>query len=96
MITPWSTNAVEITQNMGINGILRIEEYVEVCAQKKPMLFATPVVKENGVSATFESIRLPLSDDGGSVSKIFSALNHNVLALHHYKIFDTDPEGSRF
>jgi phosphoribosylformylglycinamidine synthase len=27
MITPWSTNAVEITQNMGIKGILRIEEY---------------------------------------------------------------------
>ena len=26
MITPWSTNAVEITQNMGIGGILRIEE----------------------------------------------------------------------
>ena len=25
MITPWSTNAVEITQNMGIGGILRIE-----------------------------------------------------------------------
>lgn len=30
MITPWSTNAVEITQNMGIEGILRIEECVEV------------------------------------------------------------------
>jgi len=28
MITPWSTNAVEITQNMGIDGILRIEEFV--------------------------------------------------------------------
>ncbi len=27
MITPWSTNAVEITQNMGIDGILRIEEF---------------------------------------------------------------------
>ena len=27
MITPWSTNAVEITQNMGIVGIKRIEEY---------------------------------------------------------------------
>ena len=25
MITPWSTNAVEITQNMGLSGILRIE-----------------------------------------------------------------------
>ncbi|MCR5696459.1 MAG: phosphoribosylformylglycinamidine synthase [Marinilabiliaceae bacterium] len=30
MITPWSTNAVEITQNMGIEGILRIEEYFPV------------------------------------------------------------------
>lgn len=27
MITPWSTNAVEITQNMGISGIVRIEEF---------------------------------------------------------------------
>ncbi|MBN2523408.1 MAG: phosphoribosylformylglycinamidine synthase [Bacteroidales bacterium] len=27
MITPWSTNAVEITQNMGIPGISRIEEF---------------------------------------------------------------------
>lgn len=27
MITPWSTNAVEITQNMGIAGIKRIEQY---------------------------------------------------------------------
>ncbi len=27
MISPWSTNAVEITQNMGISGIMRIEEY---------------------------------------------------------------------
>lgn len=28
MITPWSTNAVEITQNMGVEGILRIEEFI--------------------------------------------------------------------
>ncbi|WP_282044141.1 phosphoribosylformylglycinamidine synthase [Winogradskyella flava] len=28
MITPWSTNAVEITQNMGISGIIRIEEFM--------------------------------------------------------------------
>lgn len=27
MITPWSTNAVEITQNMGFQGITRIEEF---------------------------------------------------------------------
>ncbi|HRZ77611.1 MAG TPA: hypothetical protein P5248_09610, partial [Bacteroidales bacterium] len=28
MVTPWSTNAVEITQNMGIAGISRIESFV--------------------------------------------------------------------
>lgn len=41
MITPWSTNAVEITQNMGIEGILRIEEYFPVKNEKAehdPML----------------------------------------------------------
>ena len=32
MITPWSTNAVEITQNMGISGIIRIEEFEKVTA----------------------------------------------------------------
>ena len=41
MITPWSTNAVEITQNMGIKGIQRIEEYFPVDnedAEHDPML----------------------------------------------------------
>ncbi|WP_443939222.1 phosphoribosylformylglycinamidine synthase [Pedobacter sp. MW01-1-1] len=30
MITPWSTNAVEITQNMDIHGVIRIEEFKAV------------------------------------------------------------------
>ena len=41
MLTPWSTNAVEITQNMGIDGIFRIEEYIAVESDKAkfdPML----------------------------------------------------------
>ena len=41
MITPWSTNAVEITQNMAIQGIKRIEEYFPVDsaeAEHDPML----------------------------------------------------------
>lgn len=33
MISPWSTNAVEITQNMGIAGIRRIEEYFATKAE---------------------------------------------------------------
>ena len=32
MITPWSTNAVEITQNMGLSGISRIEEFFPVAS----------------------------------------------------------------
>ena len=41
MVTPWSTNAVEITQNMGLRGISRIEEYFPVSsadAKHDPML----------------------------------------------------------
>ena len=41
MITPWSTNAVEITQNMNLQGISRIEEYFPVAskdADYDPML----------------------------------------------------------
>jgi phosphoribosylformylglycinamidine synthase len=42
MVTPWSTNAVEITQNMGLKGVGRIEEFFPVADGKKasfdPML----------------------------------------------------------
>ncbi len=41
MITPWSTNAVEIVSNMGIGGIARIEEYFAVAGKEStydPML----------------------------------------------------------
>ncbi|MDG2313820.1 MAG: phosphoribosylformylglycinamidine synthase [Flavobacteriaceae bacterium] len=38
MITPWSTNAVEITQNMGIKGLIRIEQFVTFYKEFDPML----------------------------------------------------------
>ena len=40
MITPWSTNAVEITQNMGISGIERIEEFTNSTGKEEfdPMI----------------------------------------------------------
>ncbi|QCX38371.1 phosphoribosylformylglycinamidine synthase [Aureibaculum algae] len=47
MITPWSTNAVEITQNMGIEGILRIEEFIasnEIFADFDPMLLQKYII----------------------------------------------------
>ena len=42
MVSPWSTNAVEITQDMSINGILRIEFYTPILKSSQkfdPMLF---------------------------------------------------------
>ena len=42
MVTPWSTNAVEITQNMAIDGIFRIEVYkpINILSEKfDPMLY---------------------------------------------------------
>ncbi len=41
MVTPWSTNAVEITVNMNLSGITRIEEYFPVSSKEAthdPML----------------------------------------------------------
>ena len=38
MITPWSTNAVEITQNMGIEGVERIEQFTPHQDDFDPML----------------------------------------------------------
>lgn len=40
MISPWSTNAVEITQNMAIRGIVRMEEFfkIEESGHYDPML----------------------------------------------------------
>ena len=42
MVSPWSTNAVEMTQNMGINHINRIEKYAKIDHDFKdydPMLY---------------------------------------------------------
>ena len=54
MITPWSTNAVEITQNMGIKGIVRIEEYFakDVVDVIDPML----VVEFNGLNQSLFTV----------------------------------------
>lgn len=52
MITPWSTNAVEISQNMGLHGIRRIEEYIPTDSdtpQYDPMLKALYL---NGIDQT--------------------------------------------
>ena len=55
MVTPWSTNAVEITQNMGIAGIVRIEAFYASTqtAEFDPMLFQ----KYNGLHQNLFTIK---------------------------------------
>ena len=63
MITPWSTNAVEITENMGIEGIIRIEEFIpstETTNDFDPMLLQKfSLLDQNifNVSVTPEAIK---------------------------------------
>ena len=57
MITPWSTNAVEITQNMSIDGIIRIEEFHKSDENDNdfdPMLFQ----KYNGLHQDIYTINI--------------------------------------
>ena len=54
MITPWSTNAVEITQNMAISGIQRIEEFKSMAANNQnfdPMLSQKYASLDQGIFA---------------------------------------------
>ena len=65
MITPWSTNAVEITQNMGLEGITRIEEYFPVkdetptttrccnaCTKDSTKTYSLPTANRNQLSTS--------------------------------------------
>ncbi len=70
MITPWSTNAVEITLNMGIQGIVRIEEFKEV---KEDFVDFDPMLshKYNGLNQDIYTISIkpepvkPITDIAG-------------------------------
>ncbi len=59
MITPWSTNAVEITQNMGIEGIIRMEELFPVTDTEVPYDHMLQVLYHNPGQDIFTVNRLP-------------------------------------
>ena len=79
MITPWSTNAVEITQNMGITGIVRIEEFLAVTQNFKdfdPMI-SEKFEKLNQSIFNIEITTEPILD----ITDIAAYNNHEGLAL---------------
>ena len=60
MITPWSTNAVEITQNMGISDIIRIEEFRAVFADFKDF---DPMISEKLKGLNQESFTINIKPE---------------------------------
>ncbi len=60
MITPWSTNAVEITQNMGISDIIRIEEF---SARSEEFSDFDPMISEKFNGLTQESFTIDIQPE---------------------------------
>ncbi len=60
MITPWSTNAVEITQNMGISDIIRIEEFHTVSEDFKDF---DPMISEKFSGLNQESFTINIQPE---------------------------------
>ncbi|MBN2764278.1 MAG: phosphoribosylformylglycinamidine synthase [Bacteroidales bacterium] len=79
MITPWSTNAVEMAQNMGVDGIDRIEQFIAVSSGEllfDPMLQA----RYNGLDQHIFTIdRIP--DPVMSITNIHEYNDKEGLAL---------------
>jgi phosphoribosylformylglycinamidine synthase len=60
MITPWSTNAVEITQNMGVSDVIRIEEFKAVSKDFKDF---DPMISEKFKGLNQESFTIDIEPE---------------------------------
>jgi phosphoribosylformylglycinamidine synthase len=84
MITPWSTNAVEISENMGISGIIRIEEFKIVAEDFKGF---DPMISEKYKSLNQESFTINIKPESILDISDISAYNQQEgLALNDEEI----------
>lgn len=68
------------------------DEYIEVYRRGKAVLCRTPIVTRAGLDSSRLSIRLPLSNDGRTVSRIFSAVDPDSIDDDHYAYYGTTPK----
>jgi hypothetical protein len=68
------------------------EEYANVYRHGKAVLCRTPIVMRSGLESSRLSIRLPLSNDGTEVSRIFSAIDPDTINEEHYEYYGTTPK----
>ncbi|TDS17366.1 phosphoribosylformylglycinamidine synthase [Sphingobacterium paludis] len=84
MITPWSTNAVEITQNMGIAGIVRIEEFHKVNADFDDF---DPMIAQKYAGLTQEIYTIAIKPEPIlKISDIAAYNQQEGLALSHEEV----------
>ena len=84
MITPWSTNAVEITQNMGISGIIRIEEFKSV---DEKFLDFDPMISEKYSGLNQDSFTIDIQPEAILNIEDIAAYNQQEgLALNNEEI----------
>ncbi|VAW24801.1 Phosphoribosylformylglycinamidine synthase, synthetase subunit / Phosphoribosylformylglycinamidine synthase, glutamine amidotransferase subunit [hydrothermal vent metagenome] len=105
MLTPWSTNAVEITQNMGIPGIVRMEEFYPVKgedAEYDPMLQAKynnlgqavfTIEKEPGLVIEIDDIAAYNEQEGLALSEDEIAYLNSVAGALKRKLTDSEVYG---
>ena len=89
MITPWSTNAVEITQNMGIKGIERIEEFIPAPPLPPNPLNGEQDEPHNVAGRKIDDAKLPLQGAGGQgvdydpmLQRVYTELNQEIYTIH--------------
>ena len=78
MITPWSTNAVEITQNMAIQGITRIEEYFPARTKNEERRVKN---KSNSDSSLF-TLHSSLTSFDPMLQRLYHGLNQDIFTIH--------------
>lgn len=84
MVTPWSTNAVEITQNMGIKGIIRIEEFSKV---NKDFTGFDPMISQKFAALTQELFDIAINPEPiQEVSDINAYNKQEGLALNDEEV----------
>ncbi|MGB0982118.1 MAG: AIR synthase-related protein, partial [Winogradskyella sp.] len=84
MITPWSTNAVEITQNMGVLGILRIEEFLAVAEDFKNF---DPMISEKYLQLNQDIFKIDIQPESILNIEDISAYNQQEgLALSEEEV----------
>lgn len=63
-----------------------LNEYRDLVGARAPMVFNTLITLSGGAIVRFHSLRLPISDDGEQVTKIYSALDYEQFNDFHFGV----------